>query len=94
VQELQGEVLIEEHVEAIPGVMVAKEEEEEGKEEEVLLVLLLTVMEEESMRQVYTLTGLVAILAIRMGAEGEGLLEVVEGLWEEGERQKEGREME
>ena len=85
---------MEEHVEAIPGVMLAKEEEEEGEGEEVLLVLLLTVMEEERMRQVYTLTGLVAILAIRMGPEEEGLLKVVEGLWEEVERQKEGRELE
>jgi hypothetical protein len=85
---------MEQHVEAIPGVMLAKEEEEEGEGEEVLLVLLLTVMEEERMRQVYTLTGLVAILVIRMGAEGEGLLEVLEGLWDEGEYQKEGREME
>ena len=85
---------MEQHVEAIPGVMLAKEEKEEGEGEEVLLVLLLTVMEEERMRQVYTLTGLVAILAIRMGPEEEGLLKVVEGLWEEVERQKEGRELE
>ena len=73
---------MEEHVEAIPGVMLAEEE---------VLLLLLTVMEKESMRQVYTLTSLVAILAIRMGAEEEGLWGEVEGLWGEVEGQKEGR---